>query len=129
MDRNALARAYRNIAVTYIQLAEVLEGAEPVDGPQDAPGRPETPPAPQLPDRPFAPVVGVPTASTMPAQPLPSNAADPMRCPAHGVPYRVGRRGYFCSSTAAEPAWADRKGYCSITPETAAQYVQIHAAR
>lgn len=122
MDRNALAKAYRDIGVAYIQAAEVLEGATPVNtAPEPAERR-------QVPERPFAPVPGVPVGS-LPAQALPSNAADPQRCPMHGTAYRSGSRGLYCTQKGGDPAWLNPKGYCNVTPENAAQYVAIHSAR
>lgn len=123
MDRNELARAYRNIGVAYIAAAEVLEGASVVneEPPKDAT-------VGQLAQglQPLPPVNAPPMPAT---QPAPHTMADPLRCPAHGVPYRSGTRGLFCSQKGSEPAWTDRKGYCSITPDNAAQYVAIHTVR
>lgn len=129
MDRNELARAYRNIGVAYIAAAEVLEGATAVPAKDATVGelahadyvrRTEgLQPLPPL----NVPIDARPTDNASYAQP------EPLRCPAHGTPYRSGTRGLFCTAKGIEPAWTDRKGYCSITPDNAAQYVAIHTAR
>jgi len=49
-------------------------------------------------------------------------------CPAHKRPYKEGRYGLFCTSKADDPAWANKNGYCTITPKNAAQYLRVKAA-
>lgn len=132
MDRTELAKAYRNLAVTYIQLAEVLEGSDVVD---DRPSQSIN--AEPTAEAPYASVyhapdatVGqraqglTPLAATAPAVAPP--AVPIAVCPAHGYAFKTNRRGTYCSGKGIDPAWTDQKGYCSITSANAAQYVAIH---
>ena len=49
-------------------------------------------------------------------------------CPKHKLPYSDGKYGPFCKSLSDDPAWTNRKGYCTLTPKNAAQYLRIKAA-
>ena len=129
MNRNELAKAYRNIGVAYIAAAEVLEGGEVVDEPLVT-----TDPAPPLqPSAALRPLAAASSAIDTggridSGRQNPTSSADPQRCPAHGEPYRQGNYGPYCTKPASEPAWADRKGYCSITPKNAGDWLRVHGA-
>lgn len=133
MNRNELAKAYRNIGVAYIAAAEVLEGGEVIDEPPPLPPDPAVAVAGL---RPLARNAGVVPAELSPREYAPTDSgrqnptssADPQRCPAHGEPYRQGNYGPYCTKPASEPAWADRKGYCSITPRNAGDWLRVHGA-
>lgn len=129
MDRTELAKAYRNIGVAYLQAAEVLEGSTVVGDDEPRADAPLQPLPPMADGQTFS-TAYAPNLPSQQQQPAPVNMADPQRCPAHGYPYKQGARGnLFCSGKGSEPAWTDRKGYCSITPQNAAQYVAIHSTR
>lgn len=49
-------------------------------------------------------------------------------CPKHRKPYKEGKFGPYCTSTSDDPAWSNKRGYCSITPRNAAQYLRVKAA-
>lgn len=125
MNREELAKAYRNIGVAYIQAAEVLEGGEVVD---QAPPPDHDDRRPNLAAAGLRPLNG---AAVPPApSPRPAGTADPsLGCPEHGGEWLAGRYGLYCPAKGTDPAWTNRKGYCTITPESAAQYAQIHAQR
>ncbi len=48
-------------------------------------------------------------------------------CPKHHKPFTEGRYGPYCQSMTDEPAWANKKGFCNITPGNAAKWLEIHA--
>jgi hypothetical protein len=49
-------------------------------------------------------------------------------CPKHKKPYIDGTYGPYCPSTTDDPAWANKKGYCRITPKNVATYLRMQAA-
>jgi hypothetical protein len=49
-------------------------------------------------------------------------------CPKHRKPYKDGKFGPYCTSTSDDPAWSNKRGYCSITPKNAATYLRVKAA-
>lgn len=49
-------------------------------------------------------------------------------CPKHRKPYKDGKYGPYCTSTSDDPAWSNKRGYCSITPKSAATYLRVKAA-
>ena len=48
-------------------------------------------------------------------------------CPAHNIEYRKGRYGLYCPSTSDDPKWSNEKGYCTVTPKSAAAWLRQHA--
>jgi hypothetical protein len=48
-------------------------------------------------------------------------------CPKHRIPYSDKGRGPFCSAKSDEPRWTSEKGYCQITPKSAAAWLAQHA--
>lgn len=49
-------------------------------------------------------------------------------CPKHRKPYKDGNYGPYCTSTSDDPAWANRRGYCTINPKNAAKWLEMHGA-
>jgi hypothetical protein len=49
-------------------------------------------------------------------------------CPKHRKPFVEGRYGPYCTSPSDDPAWANSKGYCTITPKNVAKWLQMQAA-
>lgn len=49
-------------------------------------------------------------------------------CPKHRKPYKDGKFGPYCTQPSDDPAWSNSKGYCTITPKNAAQYLRVKAA-
>ena len=49
-------------------------------------------------------------------------------CPAHGIPYLHGKRNsMFCPAKSDDPAWSNERGYCTVTPKSAAAWLRQHA--
>lgn len=47
----------------------------------------------------------------------------PTACPKHGYEWKEGSSGSrYCSGKTEEAGWSNAKGYCSITPQTAAKW-------
>lgn len=61
--------------------------------------------------------------------PLPSKPAGSAAvCPAHGIAFLHGKnRTMFCPARSDDPAWSNPKGYCRITPKSAAAWLRQHA--
>lgn len=96
---------------------------------QDAVGAPQTAQEPSpfvdLPDEVFAQS----TPNTVifdPPAPKPQGSLT--ICPSHKAEYRAGKYGFYCPALSDDPAWANKKGYCTITPDNAAQWLRINAA-
>jgi hypothetical protein len=107
-DRHRLATLFRAIA-------DELEA--PGDQPTALP--PNSADAmPQLGQRPqvFAPPQPAPAAPAF--DPASVNMAT--HCPKHGTEYRRGNYGLYCPHQTDDPAFADRKGYCSLPGKDAA---------
>lgn len=74
----------------------------------------------------------VPGATTAPPR---TRVGDPIRqeygheavCPKHRIPYLNKGKGPFCSAKSDEPGWTSEKGYCQITPKSAAAWLAQHA--
>jgi hypothetical protein len=50
------------------------------------------------------------------------------RCPSHDVLFKDGRFGKYCPSLSKDPAWANKKGYCTITPKNVDIWLRSQAA-
>jgi hypothetical protein len=74
---------------------------------------------PQLGQR---PQVFVPPQPQAPAAPAfdPASVNMATHCPKHGTEYRRGNYGLYCPHQTDDPAFADRKGYCSLPGKDAA---------
>lgn len=71
-----------------------------------------------------------PMTNTLPARPaaLTGDQGSLAMCPKHRKPYIEGNFGPYCPSTTDDPAWANKKGYCRISPKNAAQWLRMQAA-
>jgi hypothetical protein len=91
--------------------------------------------APRPEPLPFADDFTVPGAAAVPPPAAPVQA--PVQeygheavCPKHRIPYAVGRSGSrYCSAKSDEEGWTSQKGYCQITPKSAAAWLAQHAGR
>lgn len=118
------AAIHARLAAVYAKLATIhgeLAGNQPT--------APDAPPA--LAPLPRPQVFSPPPPTSYPAPPafdLESvNIAT--HCPKHGGEYRPGNYGPYCPRSTDDPAFADRKGYCSLpgnNAERAIAYVNIH---
>lgn len=119
MSRERLAAAYEELAALharvaeqYAQVAHELMGTEPSAARADvAAGVP----------------AGEPAAAAGAAPSAPAAASiDRTRCPAHNREWKEGTYGPYCTAQADDPAWANKKGYCNITPRSAPKWLEIH---
>jgi hypothetical protein len=109
MNPDKIRTALNTLAVGLGELSEAL--TMPVD---DLPSIPEPVAVPQ------------PSLSDESVDFLPEGSLEV--CPKHKTPYKDGRYGPFCTNVSDDPAWSNSKGYCTITPKNAAQYLRIKAA-
>lgn len=49
-------------------------------------------------------------------------------CPAHHKPYIEGRFGPYCPGKGIDPAWTNKRGYCTVNPKNVATYLRVQAA-
>jgi hypothetical protein len=106
VDSKRVAAALNTISVAFGELAEALT---------EQPGSGDSPPVVAAPADEF----------DIPEEAYSEGHASV--CPAHHKPYREGKFGLYCTQPGIDPAWTDRKGYCSITPKNAAKWLSIHA--
>jgi hypothetical protein len=83
----------------------------------------------------YMPDEAYPSEATFAAQPSLADASTEFAaqgseavCPAHRKPFVDGRYGPYCQALADDPAWANKKGFCTITPRNVAQYLRVKAA-
>lgn len=122
-----LATAYANAGKALLDLADAIDQAgeavgrkatgqdagKPPDSPAVAPSFDELPPDDW----------GDLEDATPKAKPSGSASV----CPAHNIEYRKGRYGFYCPSTSDDPKWSNEKGYCTVTPKSAAAWLRQHA--
>jgi hypothetical protein len=117
VEVTSLANAYDQIAEGFAAAALALrEGATT---PPDAPG------APSFDDLPFDEVY--PEAETFGAGQEHAAYGSAAVCPKHGSEYRKGKFGLYCPSTSDDPKWRNDRGYCQITPKSAAAWLRQKA--
>ena len=116
MNAHRVAAALNTLSMGLAELAEaVLEQPQPAAVTPAAGSPPARPPAD--------------TTVTMPAKTYPQDdEGHEAICPAHHKPFKDGNYGPFCSELGAEPAWTNKRGYCTLTPKNAAVYLRAHAA-
>ena len=112
MNIKKAAEAYRTLSVGFAELADACLDELIESGAVHAPEQPVQE------ER-----LGA-TLTPAPAQPEGHLAI----CPKHRVEYRPGKFGPFCPKPTDDPAWADKKGFCRITPATAAEWLRMQAA-
>ena len=115
-----LAEAYDALAEAAAALAlELRATASP-----DAPGATQ---APSFEDVPFSndwPEEQPATVSTTEARAHGSLTV----CPAHGIAFLHGKNNtLFCPAKSDEPNWSNPRGYCTVTPKSAAAWLRQHA--
>lgn len=113
-----LAEAYDSAAEALAALAIAIRA----EGAQNGTGEPVG--APSFEDLPFD-ERDAPAAAPL-ASPAPHGSA--AVCPSHAIPYRSGKFGSYCPSTSDDPKWSNDKGYCQITPKSAAAWLRQKAA-
>lgn len=50
------------------------------------------------------------------------------QCPKHRREYKDGRYGPYCTAQSDDPAWANKRGYCNISPKNAHVWLRHQAA-
>jgi hypothetical protein len=111
MNAAKVAAALNTISVAFGELAEALI---------EQPGSP----------RPVESVAArsAPAPADLPLEELIPDEGSLAVCPKHHKPFSPGNYGPYCKSTTDDPAWANKKGYCTITPKNAAVYLRTQAA-
>lgn len=123
MTRQTLADAFDNAATALAQLASELRNEQPSSGVSPVPAGsvagavPPAAPAAQ-------PYDELPPPARLPARPADESAFT--ECPAHRKPWMDGRYGKFCPAASEDPDWSNAKGYCSVTPRSAAAWLRKH---
>jgi hypothetical protein len=146
-DKRAVA--IRKIAEGLYELADVLfdqpgqatetsrgTGVAPSGNPAPVTPTPVYPPGPASADLPPAEDWGTETSlldEIFPADvKAPPREETPQgslaRCPSHDVLFKDGRFGKYCPSLSKDPAWANKKGYCTITPKNVDIWLRSQAA-
>ena len=131
MNPKKLAEAYRTLSMGYAELADAYLDDVDLTPTGNAPGHRE-PAAPSFddlpPDEPYDTVYIAPgqDARQAIAEQTPQGSA--AVCPKHRTPYKDGTYGPFCTQMSDDPAWANNKGYCRITPKNAAAYLRERAS-
>ena len=115
MNNAKVAAALNTISLAFGELAEAL--TENATAPVSAP--PRTDSGDFIPESVIDEVV---------AEIFPAGEGSLAQCPKHHKPYLDGTYGPYCPSLSDDPAWANRKGYCRITPKNAAAWMRIQAA-
>lgn len=70
-----------------------------------------------------------PPRSSAPAAALPPRKPQESaftECPAHRQPFKDGKFGPYCSGQSDDPDWSNDKGYCRVTPRSAAAWLRQH---
>lgn len=110
MNPKRLAQALNTLSVGFAELAEALNELPPLDE--------------ALPSFANESVDFAETPSVV--QAVKEGSLE--QCPKHRKPYKDGRYGPFCTSTSDDPKWSNDKGYCTITPKSAAAWLRQQAA-
>lgn len=118
-----LADAYDALAEAAATVALALR-LEAATRPQNGPSGTTAPSFEELPFEDVSDEYLESQAEAVRAQPAGSAAV----CPSHNIPYRKGRYGQYCPSLSDDPEWSNDKGYCRITPKSAAVWLRQHAA-
>jgi hypothetical protein len=144
-----LSDAYRKLADAFLETADAIDEAVADDLPDIPEGQP-LPNEDTYRERLSAAASGQPPKlQALPAQQKPQVYAPPAQapavtsapdgspvdiattCPIHNLAYRNGNFGKYCPARADDPAWSDRKGYCSLPGRNAANalaWVQMQQA-
>ena len=111
MTNKELSEAIFKVADGFYALAEALAGRAA----DEAPDQEILDAIPELRE---PPTLRAPTPK--------ATVIDPGICPKHLKPYKDGSYGPYCTSTTDDPAWANKRGYCTINPKNAPKWVEIH---
>jgi hypothetical protein len=144
MNPQKIADALNTIAVAFGELAEAINESGPVRPESGAAGIAASPaaghPAAPFEASPFAvesttPVEYIKTSETMQSQPTLADESvefadqgSEAMCPAHHKPFIDGKFGKYCPGKGIDPAWTNKRGYCTVNPGNVATYLRIKAA-
>jgi hypothetical protein len=124
MNTPKIAEALNTIAVAFGELAEALiDETQPLGQKvfENRPQAQEPSPFVELPDEVFRP----PARNDVRVHEATGSLT---KCPSHRISYLMGKYGEYCPARSDDPAWANKKGYCTITPDNAAEWLRITAA-
>ena len=127
MNNHKVAQALNSLSLAFGELAEAIDEAQPVASSAAIAEKPSNIGLSQL---------------AGPEDDIPFDYADEIRagtvvpegsasvCPKHHKPYKESTKGFgpYCTSTSDDPAWSNKRGYCSITPKNAAVWLRAQAA-
>ena len=118
MNAAKIAAALNTISVAFGELAEALNE-------QPGPPRPVESVAARVPSAPAdLPPIDDFDEALREAVPEGHEAI----CPAHQKPFIEGTYGAYCPGKGIDPAWTNKRGYCTVTPKNVAAYLRVHAA-
>jgi hypothetical protein len=126
-----IAEALNTIAVAFGELAEAINESGPVRPETEAAGAvspPAMPPAaPAFEDSPFLPDE-FPQPSLADESVEFADQGSEAVCPAHHKPFIDGKFGKYCPGKGIDPAWTNKRGYCTVNPGNVATYLRVKAA-
>jgi hypothetical protein len=117
MSREEVASALDRAAEALAEAAHALRAIEP---PAASAGVPDSLPAASAGGDVPAP------AARLPQRP-PQDESAFTECPAHHKAWIEGRYGKYCPAHSDDPDWSNDKGYCRVTPRSAAAWLRKHA--
>jgi hypothetical protein len=117
MSREEVASALDRAAEALAEAAHALRAIEP---PAASAGVPDSLPAASAAGDVPAP------AARLPQRP-PQDESAFTECPAHHKAWIEGRYGKYCPAHSDDPDWSNDKGYCRVTPRSAAAWLRKHA--
>jgi hypothetical protein len=106
-----IADAHYQLADLYLALANESGSPERLSGPAAA-----------------ASPAAAPASSPTRIDGPPVDEGGEAMCPKHRKPFTEGNYGPYCTASSDDPAWANKRGYCNITPKNAATYLRNRAA-
>jgi len=131
MTNSEAAAALRKISEGIWDLAAAIETGAPVSAPRPAAATPSAAQGGTFSDG--TPIDEAEQWEEFAAAPLPA-ATEPdgpqgfdAICPAHRKEYKEGRYGLFCTQPSDDPDWSNKRGYCTVTPKSAAAWLRKHA--
>jgi hypothetical protein len=131
MTREKEAAAIRRIAEGLYMYADALfesapvrpeSGAAGVDSPAAVPSA-----APAFEESPFLPDEFPQPSLADESVEFAEQGSEAM-CPAHHKPFIDGKFGPYCPGKGIDPAWTNKRGYCTVNPKNVATYLRVKAA-
>ena len=103
-------------------LAMEYRALDGIEKPPDAPGAAQAPSFEEL------PFDDTQAWAEHAAEAAPKPAGSLTVCPAHNIAFLHGKNNtLFCPAKSDEPNWSNPRGYCTVTPKSAAAWLRQHA--